>query len=246
MESGTTREPPAAVGRLYRLRRVIGLLMVGAGILTILWAVVVWQWNDPATALYTRWEQHQLAGEHARIVAEFKPRTVAARTISPARAEREVARNARRLQLEAPTGAPVGRIVIPRLGVNMLMVNGTSSSVLKRGPGIDGRSFLPGQGQLVYIAGHRTTYLAPFSNIDELRAGDRVTLSMPYGRFDYTVTGHRIVDAHDLSVLKSHGKEVVALQACHPRFFAPQRYIVWAKPTSVTPPGGTTYHPTTG
>ena len=126
------------------------------------------------------------------------------------------------------------------------MVNGTSTDVLKRGPGVDKRTFMPGQGQLVYVAGHRTTYLAPFSKIDTLRRGDRITLTMPYGKFDYAVTGHRIVDAHDLSILKSHDREVVALQACHPRFFATQRYIVWAKPIAFTPAGGTRYRPITG
>jgi sortase (surface protein transpeptidase) len=51
------------------------------------------------------------------------------------------------------------------------------------------------------------------------------------------------VDARDLSVLASKGHEVVALQACHPRFFATQRYIVWAKPVLVRPAGGRPYRP---
>jgi sortase A len=102
---------------------------------------------------------------------------------------------------------------------------------------------MPGQGQLVYIAGHRTTYLAPFAHIDSLRKGDRVTLRMPYATFVYAVTGHVIVDAHDLSVLASHNREQVALQACHPRFFATHRYIVWAKPVSVTLRNGDSYRP---
>jgi sortase A len=103
---------------------------------------------------------------------------------------------------------------------------------------------MPGQGELVYVAGHRTTYLAPFSAINKMRRGDRITLAMPYGTFVYSVTGHRIVDANDLSVLKSTGHEVVALQACHPRFFATQRYIVWAEPILVEPAKGRPYRPT--
>ncbi len=87
----------------------------------------------------------------------------------------------------------------------------------------------------MYIAGHRTTYGAPFAKIDEMRPGDRFTLEMPYGTFTYAVTGHSIVDDQDLSVLESKGREQVALQACHPRFFATQRYIVWAKPVSAKP-----------
>jgi len=74
-------------------------------------------------------------------------------------------------------------------------------------------------------------------------SGDRVTLELPYATFVYRVTHHRIVKANDLSVLQSHGREVVALQACHPRFFATHRYIVWAVPVKVTPHGGPSFRP---
>ena len=73
--------------------------------------------------------------------------------------------------------------------------------------------------------------------------GDRVTLEMPYGTFVYAITGHEIVDAHDLAVLDSHHREVVALQACHPRFFATHRFIAWARPVRVILPSGKTYTP---
>ena len=100
---------------------------------------------------------------------------------------------------------------------------------------------MPGENQLVYIAGHRTTFLAPFSHIDTLRRGDRVTLELPYATFVYRVTGHVIVSSDDLARLKSHGHEIVALQACHPRFFATHRYIVYARPVQVRPRHGTPY-----
>jgi sortase A len=93
---------------------------------------------------------------------------------------------------------------------------------------------MPGEGQLVYIAGHRTTYGAPFAHITDLKRGDRVFIELPYGTFEYAITGHRIVAAEELSVLKSKGVEQLALQACHPRFFASHRYIAYAKPVGVT------------
>lgn len=102
---------------------------------------------------------------------------------------------------------------------------------------------MPGEGELVYIAGHRTTYLAPFAHIDALRRGDPITLAMPYATFVYSVTGHVIVDAHDLAVLRSHHREILALQACHPRFFATHRYIVWAKLVEIRPRQGHAYVP---
>jgi LPXTG-site transpeptidase (sortase) family protein len=112
-----------------------------------------------------------------------------------------------------------------------------------KGPGRDLRTYMPGQNRLIYIAGHRTTYLAPFSHIEKLRRGDHVTLEMPYATFVYRITGHRIVTANDLSVLRSHGHESLELQACHPRFFATHRYIAYALPVLVTPRGGRPYVP---
>src|SRR5207237_3602389 len=100
-------------------------------------------------------------------------------------------------------GEAIGRIRIPRMGVNMILVNGTDHETLKKGPGRDLRTFMPGENRLVYIAGHRTTYLAPFSHIDALRPGDRVTIEVPYATFVYSETGQRIVKATELTVLRS-------------------------------------------
>src|SRR5438874_729889 len=82
---------------------------------------------------------------------------------------------------------------VPRMHLNMVLVDGTDHETLKKGPGRDLRTFMPGENRLVYIAGHRTTYLAPFSHIDALRKGDTVTIEVPYARFVYSVTGHRVV-----------------------------------------------------
>jgi len=228
---------------LRRTRRFVGNIVLVVGVGVLLWTFVVWQWNDPFTSLYTRWQQHKLTATHALIVEQYKPKRPIPASATPRQEAAAIAKEARRLRAGAATGAPIGRIVVPRLHLNMLFVNGTDSESLKRGPGRDERTYMPGQGQLVYIAGHRTTYLAPFSAIDKMRPGDRITLSMPYGTFVYAVTGHSIVDGNDLSVLVSRGTERIALQACHPRFFATHRYIVWAKPVTVKPVNGRPYRP---
>ena len=208
--------------------------LIVVGVLALTWTFVVWRWSDPFTSLYTRREQQKLAGQYDVLAARYgvrpKPRPVSAGDTA-----REVLADARRLRRTQPRGAAIGKIVVPRLGLNMVLVNGTDTVTLKKGPGRDPHTYMPGEHELVYIAGHRTTYLAPFAHIDDLRPGDRVTLRMPYATFDYKVTGHRIVDSHNLSVLRSHHNEVVALQACHPRFFATHRYIVWAKAVRITP-----------
>ena len=227
---------------MRRLFRILGTLMVVGGVLTLLWVVVVWQWQDPFTALYTRWQQHRLASSYDERFTKFHPLRPAGDTL--AAEQRAIAREAAHYRRDSKRGEAIGRIKVPRLGLNMIFVNGTDHDTLKKGPGRDLRTFMPGQGQLIYIAGHRTTYLAPFSHIDSLRAGDRVTLELPYATFVYRISRHRIVPSDDLAVLKSHGNEVVILQACHPRFFATHRYLAYAVPIRVEPRDGSPYSPT--
>jgi sortase A len=226
---------------MRRTTRILGTLMLVGGVLTLLWVVVVWQWQDPFTALYTRWEQHRLASSYDERFAKFHPLRPAADTLAAER--RTIALEAAHYRRDSKRGQAIGRIKVPRLGLNMILVNGTDHDSLVKGPGRDLRTYMPGQGQLIYIAGHRTTYLAPFSHIDALRRGDRVTLEVPYATFVYRVVRHRIVPSNDLSVLESHGHEVVILQACHPRFFATHRYLAYAVPVRVVPRVGPAYTP---
>jgi sortase A len=212
--------------------------MMLAGVLLLAWAGVVWKWDDPVTGIYTRWQQHRLASafEETMRLADAARKSEAPTTATSAEPEAPPTPTpaaAKNLWQKTGAGEPVARLTIDRLGLRVIVVKGTDSGSLKKGPGVDGRTALPGQGRLIYIAGHRTTYAAPFSHIDRLRPGDSVQLELPYGRFDYVVTGHRIVDDNDLSVLRSAGHEVLALQACHPRFFASQRYIVYARPRTM-------------
>jgi sortase A len=154
---------------------------------------------------------------------------------------RAISADARVFRRDAKVGQAIGRIVIGRIGLRMVVVNGTDDETLKKGPGRDARSYMPGQNRLVYIAGHRTTYLAPFSHIDSIRVGDFIRLEMPYATFVYRAFMHRVVPATDLSVLRSPRHEVLELQACHPRFFATHRYIVYAQLVSVLPRDGVPY-----
>jgi sortase A len=220
--------------------RIAGTVMIVAGALVLAWVVVVWRWQDPFTALYTMWQQHQLADDYKHRVASFHPAQISA-DVTVAVEKREIALEARRYRLASKPGEAIGRIKVPRLGLNMILVDGTDHDSLTRGPGLDRRTHFPGEGQLVYIAGHRTTYLAPFSAIDTMRRGDSVTIELPYATFHYRVRNHVIVPADDLSRLRSHGREILALQACHPRFFATNRYIVYAVPVRIEPRSGPAY-----
>jgi sortase A len=215
---------------MSRVARIAGTLMIVAGIGALAWALTVWKWEDPFTAALNYFDQRELAESFDRRLEEGRPPAAAAvdvRTTLP--------RSAVAWRRSSERGDAIARLRIPRLGLTQIVVNGTDSDSLKRGPGRYLGSAMPGEGELVYVAGHRTTYGAPFSKIDRLRKGDRVYLELPYGTFEYAITGHRIVSATQTSVLQSKGFEQLALQACHPRFFATQRYIAYAKPVRVTP-----------
>jgi sortase A len=228
---------------LRRLSRIAGTTLAVAGVAMLVWVIVVWRWQDPFTALYTHWKQHQLAQSYERRFADYRPAPLRQNRDSLTATTRAVAREARLYRLHSKRGQAIGRIRVSRLGLSMILVNGTDHDSLTKGPGRDRRTYMPGEGQLVYVAGHRTTYLAPFAHIERLRSGDEVTLEMPYATFRYRVFKHRIVDADALSVLRSHGRDVVELQACHPRFFASQRYIAYARLVRVEPRGGSAFTP---
>lgn len=214
--------------------RVLSRVLIAAGVLTLAWVILVWQWQDPFTALYTTWKQHELAHQLDKEFKAFQP-SAAARDLAIAARREHVAREAAAFRRDTHPGEAIGRIVIGRIGLNMVLVDGTDEASLKKGPGRDLRSYMPGQNRLVYIAGHRTTYLAPFSYINDIRVGDYIRLEMPYATFVYRMTTHRIVPANDMSVLRSPDHELLELQACHPRFFATHRYIVYAKLVAMTP-----------
>jgi sortase A len=223
-----------------RAIRILGTVLAVTGALMLIWAFVVWQWQDPFTALYTKWKQHELTSQYGKRARSFR-RSIPSTSLAAERAS--IAKAARSYRLTSRRGQALGRIRIPRMGINMIFVNGTDHETLKKGPGRDLRTFMPGANRLVYIAGHRTTYLAPFSHIDSLRVGDRVALEVPYGTFIYSVTRHRVVVSTNLSVLHSPRHELLELQACHPRFFATHRYIAYAQLIRVEPRGATPYEP---
>jgi sortase A len=217
------------------------LLIVGIGVLA--WTATVYLWKDPFTTAYTAYEQQRLASNLDRQFENWNPSPeLVVQTGKPKPKPKpkpqpqhdDVSREARRFRLASDDGDAIARLRVPRLGINIVVINGTDAGDLRRGPGRHRETFMPGEGELVYVAGHRTTYGAPFSDIDRLEPGDTISVELPYGTVEYRVTSHRIVDDNDLSVLESRDREELVLQACHPRFFASQRYLVYARPVSMS------------
>lgn len=220
---------------MRRLILISGIVLLALGLSAVAWGAVTWRWGDPVTALYTKRAQATLAAElddrRSGYVAD--PKSSANSPIGEPRAPSALAASYRRTLGE---GDPIGRLRVPRLGLDVVFVFGTEDPTLRTGPGLHRSTRLPGQGGLIYLAGHRTTYQAPFAHVERLRSGDVATVETPYGTFRYEVTGTRIVDDQDLSVLAPTAREVLRLQACHPRFRGTQRIVVSARLVGATPP----------
>lgn len=136
-------------------------------------------------------------------------------------------------------GEGAGRIVIESIGVDYVFVEGVSVADLKKGPGHYPHSPLPGQAGNASIAGHRTTYGAPFHDVDELRPGDEIDVTTVQGEFTYEVRATEIVSPDQVEVLDpdhwdfdgdgTPEENVLTLTACHPKYSARQRIVVGAE-----------------
>ena len=128
------------------------------------------------------------------------------------------------------------------MGLKTVFVHGTRwGPDLSQGPGHYPQTSLPGVGRTMAIAGHRTTFGAPFRHIDSLRRGDAITVSLPYATFHYRVFAHEIVDNEDWSIIRDRGFDTLVLSACHPLYSAKQRWVVYARLVRVDPAGGAPY-----
>ena len=139
-------------------------------------------------------------------------------------------------------GEALARIEIPAIGLDKIVVEGVGRGDLRKGPGHYPDTPLPGQPGNAAIAGHRTTYGAPFNRIDELGDGDEIIVTTPQGRFVYEFAAQEIVDPSEVSVLEDKGDDRLTLTSCHPKYSARQRIIVTA--TLADEPAPPTVRPT--
>ena len=216
---------------------VLGALILTDGVTTLLW-------QEPLSALYASLRQSKLNGELERVEHAAQTPAAARQLASISDERRRITFLARQLERHAGDGSPVGRIVIPRIGASFVVVNGTSTEDLMSGPGVLRDSRFPGIAGTTAIAGHRTTYLAPFRHIDELSPGDQIILLMPYAHLDYTVVGQRVVAPTDVSAaIGSAGYTRLVLSACTPLFSAEKRLLVYARLTRTVPIGAASQLP---
>ena len=148
-------------------------------------------------------------------------------------------------ETQVAPGRPLTRLIIPALGVDTLVVEGTSPDALRAGAGHYPNTPLPGQPGNVAIAGHRTTYGKPFNELDTLEQGDVVWLATPIGDYRYEVTAPPegwssnpfITTPTDWRVIEQSSLPMLTLTTCHPKGSAAQRLVVRADLAESMPPG---------
>jgi sortase A len=220
-----------------RLPKVLAAILIAAGLLLLADAGITLVWQEPISALYAHFKQESL-GEDLHTLERATPTPQDRQALARLHEERRrVAYLAGSLQRHAKAGSAVGRIRIPAIGASFVVVKGTGTSELQDGPGIYSETNFPGVPGTTAIAGHRTTWLAPFRHIDALHKGESIVLEMPYARFLYRVIGSRVVLPTDVSVLDPVGYSRLILSACTPLFSASHRLIVFARLESTKPLG---------
>ncbi len=220
---------------MRRLIRDISSVLIIAGLLLVIDAGVTVAWQEPVTAVIATIERSHI--DQRFLSFKTVPLTAAQRHALQSISEMpaKIAYLARREATEVPTGAAIGRLVISKIGVSFDVVQGTDTGSLEKGPGHYPSTAFPGLGLTVAIAGHRTTYLAPFRNIDELDHGDLIELDMPYADFTYVVQYHQVVPPSAWWITNDVGYERLVLSACNPLYSATQRIVVFAGLAAVRP-----------
>jgi sortase A len=200
------------------MRRAIGAVgraLVTIGILILLF-VVYQLWG---TGIYEAQQQDQLKSQFAQDLRS----NAATSTTAPAGPTTTTTPPP-----PPPSGDAVAVIRIPKIGVDNAVVQGTGVPDLRRGPGHYPLTPLPGQLGNAAIAGHRTTYGAPFNRLDELGVGDPILVTTLTGTYRYLMTEQLIVSPKEVSVLDPTRGASLTLTTCNPKYSASQRLIVKA------------------
>ena len=222
---------------MRRVIRDISSVLILTGLLLLIDGGVTLIWQEPVTAAIALVKRSNVS--HKYLSYRTAPLTHTQRKAVKQihTSKQRISYLARADLAQIKTGDAIGQIEIPKIGHTYNVVQGDQTGQLEDGPGHYPSTALPGMGQTVGIAGHRTTYLAPFRFINELHKGDRIFVTMPYGKFTYVVQKQQIVQPTAVWVVNNVGYDRLVLSACNPIYSASQRIIVFAKLSSVTPLG---------
>jgi len=213
--------------------RGVSTVLIAAGVLMLADAALTIAWQEPVTALIAKLRQGRLNDDLDKL-ERAGPTPIEQRALDHLHTDRQrVAFLARSLRRRLSDGEAAGRIRIRKIDASYVIVKGTDPAALRRGPGIYDHTPFPGARGTTGIAGHRTTYLAPFRHIDELGPGDDIEIDMPYATFHYRVQKRQIVTPDSLWIIRRRPYDRLVLSACHPLYSAAKRIVVFARLASV-------------
>jgi len=211
----------ARVSTLRRVVDIIGRVLIGLGVLVLLFtAYQIW-----GTSVQEAQVQSGLRSQLQKDTSSHAVKRALAQ-------ESEVDNLPTGPPVAAPTtaapveGEPIGDIRIPVIGLNQVVVEGTNTADLRKGPGHYTGTPLPGQAGNSAVAGHRTTYGHPFYNLDSVKVGDPIVLTTLQGIFVYDATKSFVVSPSDTTVVDNVIANQITLTTCNPRFSATTRLIV--------------------
>jgi len=209
----------------------IGRVLVTLGLLLLLFvAYQLW-----GTGIYQARAQNDLEQQYRSSLAQTGPTTTT--TPVPTSGGRGTTSTTLAPLQAPPEGDAVGLIGIPKIGITQYVVEGVNVDDLRKGPGHYPSTQLPGHEGNSAIAGHRTTYGAPFGDLDQMAVGDEINVSTRQGKFKYKVTEQRAVDPGEVSVLDpsldpahpGHHLATLTLTTCNPKYSAEQRLVIRAQ-----------------
>jgi sortase A len=212
---------------MHRTLRILSIVLITAGLVVLSDVAATLAWKEPVSSIYGAIQQQRARNDLDDLEDAFAERPLPdVRGLTNVRAAGKLADA---FEDEVATGEPIGKILIPRIDLDAVVVQGTDTASLQMGPGHYPDTALPGQGKTIGVAGHRTTYLAPFRHIDQIEPGDEVVIEAPYGDFAYGVTKTEIVDPEDVDIVDDVGFERLVLTACHPLYSTAERYAIFAR-----------------
>lgn len=231
---------------MRRFLHILSVTLITAGLVVLADVGLTLAWKEPLSTIYGSIQQGKAEDQLNELEDRFPTDQDLDEAARRGSVEERVEFLADRFEEEVETGKGIGRIAIPAIDLDIVVVEGTDTASLQKGPGHysrsddpatreqgDGSAF-PGQGKTIGIAGHRTTYLAPFRRLDELEQGDEVVLEMPYATFTYELERTRIVDPSAIEVVENVGYERLVMTACHPLYSAAQRIVAFARLTDIS------------
>ncbi len=219
----------ARAGKIVRpVLHFVASVLIESGIMMLLDAGLTVTWQEPVSAFIASRQQGALDDELDHAGDFLAP--IKAATIDEKDVRKRIKRLAAAWRKHVGKGDAVGRIELPSLDRDYAVVQGTDLTTLRKGPGHNPKTPMPGEGGTIGVAGHRTTYGAPFRTINKLDKGDDIVMDMPYGRLSYKVERTQVVPADALWITdRVPGKERIVLSACHPLYSASHRIVAFAR-----------------